>query len=675
MFRLHLALLASTLFLAGCCDCDDVEIVPKKTPSELRIVAPADGATVGGIVEVTVAITRPRNVGQITMQVGAAFDVYYSPPPWETPPDEHTFLWDSTATSGTATIQVFGDTQGTVAMDAVTVHIDQAPTVEILTPQEGASVAGEVEISLAIVDENTQRTVSFVGIEVERRGDLYFWDSTQHPDGAFTFKAAVVDVAGNRAESELAVSIDNTGPVLEIVSPLPEASVGPQSDLELRAEDASGVGSVAVWANGEEASRLAITAEPWRQVLDLSDLEPGPVALRAEAQDGLGNTSRVDWVVNLLECDSDDDGFAARVLACGGDDCDDEDPGVPALLPCAPAEGACDDAAEPNNSAPGALLATGTREYRACDDADYFHVEVAEGERSRIEVRFHAAEGALEPSLQDLDGEPLAESRGLERGVAWSLLGPVDAVVHVPAGSGQLYEITTYTAPAPDCDDAWDPNETREQAAMLALGSVAAFVCDAGDDWYRVGMIEGQALAFDLAGNETDGLVVATVYDPDGVQIVSDLGSDSSLSVVGHRTGFWALHVSLASPDEAYTYQLTTSEVSADASCEDDAGEPNNGPTDASGSDNIGGVVCGADVDWFDLGEVEANQPLSFLVTDDQDVSYTVLGPEGVIVQTVATTPAPAAFEVETTDAGQHFLVVRPLRVDTTADYAVTLER
>ncbi len=438
--------------------------------------------------EVTIAIDRPRNIPAIMLEAGEHFESYGGPPPWETPPKEYTFLWDSSGTSGTTTIRVWGDSYGVTAMDTVSVEVDQPPTLAILSPAAGSILRGEVPITLAITDEPLPRTVTFNGIDAERRGDLYFWDSTEHPDGPTTWKATVVDAVGNRAEAQIEVTVDNNGPTVEVRSPLPDADVGPRVQFELRAEDTSGVGRITAWVNDEETPRLQFTAAPWHQLLELSDLQPGAVRLRAQAEDLVGNTSETEWTVNLVECDSDGDASAARNPACGGDDCDDQDPGVPALLPCTPTDDSCADAAEPNNSAPGARLAQGTREYRACSDEDYFSLELADGELARVEVRFHEREGALDPRLEDLRGAPLGTQRALERGVAWSVLGPATAVLHVPAGD-QLYEVTTHSATAPACNDAWDPNDSSQRAATLAPGTHNAQLCQGASDWYRLGLV------------------------------------------------------------------------------------------------------------------------------------------------------------------------------------------
>ncbi|TWU33222.1 S8 family serine peptidase [Novipirellula artificiosorum] len=94
--------------------------------------------------------------------------------------------------------------------------IDHAPTVEITSPVEGTSIAGNVEVTVTANDDVSVTQVEFVingaslGTDtVESDGWSMMWDTTGLFDGVYEITAIATDTAGQTTSTKISVMLDN----------------------------------------------------------------------------------------------------------------------------------------------------------------------------------------------------------------------------------------------------------------------------------------------------------------------------------------------------------------------------------------------------------------------------------------------------------------------------------
>ena len=103
------------------------------------------------------------------------------------------------------------------------------PSVEILSPESGSYVKGTTTISVDACDNETgidrvefyiNGTLTFTDFDHPYE---YAWNTTEYPDGVYTIEAVAYDKAGNTAEQEVVVVVDNTEPTIGEPTISPEA--------------------------------------------------------------------------------------------------------------------------------------------------------------------------------------------------------------------------------------------------------------------------------------------------------------------------------------------------------------------------------------------------------------------------------------------------------------------
>ena len=92
---------------------------------------------------------------------------------------------------------------------------DSEPGIQITAPQDGATVSGTAEITVAATDEATDQVEFFIdgtsiGIDVDGSdGWAAAWDTSSYADGPYTITATATDAAGQTASHSVTVTVNN----------------------------------------------------------------------------------------------------------------------------------------------------------------------------------------------------------------------------------------------------------------------------------------------------------------------------------------------------------------------------------------------------------------------------------------------------------------------------------
>jgi serine protease AprX len=281
---------------------DNVDLAPT-----VALVAPADGATVAGVVTLAADATDDRGVDRVEFSVdgtlvGADGDGS----------DGWSVAWDSTVVGdGVSEVSAVAvDSAGQVsAPDAVSVvvdNVDLAPTVALVAPADGATVAGVVTVAADAADDNGVDRVEFMvdGIVVgsdDDGGDGWSidWDSTVVPDGAHGIEAVAVDTAGQVSAADgVTVEVDNVdlAPTVALVAPADGATVAGVVTVAADAADDKGVDRVEFMVDGIVVGSDDDGGDGWSIEWDSTVVPDGAHGIEAVAVDTAGQVSPADGV-------------------------------------------------------------------------------------------------------------------------------------------------------------------------------------------------------------------------------------------------------------------------------------------------------------------------------------------------------------------------------------------
>lgn len=175
------------------------------------------------------------------------------------------------------------------------------PTVSLLSPSNGATLAGEVLVSATSTDDTGVSGVSFyydstslIGTEDVSAPYEVSWDTTGLSNGSYALTAVARDAAGNTATSSaIAVtvdnSVDNEAPIVEITEPQEDDRVGGSTvTLTASSTDNHSVAGVRFTVDGANVG-AEDTEAPFSIVWDATSVSDGLHELRAVARDAAGN--------------------------------------------------------------------------------------------------------------------------------------------------------------------------------------------------------------------------------------------------------------------------------------------------------------------------------------------------------------------------------------------------
>jgi len=232
-----------------------------------------------------------------------------------------------------------------------------------------------------------------------------------------------------------------------------------------------------------------------------------------------------------------------------------------------------------------------------CNDDDWFAVPVEAGDRLTATLCYDGTRGDLDVSLVDPDGATLVASAAETADhVAWLVqqTGTIHVAVTADGGVENDYRLWLTREVYVCTDDGWEPNDTADTPAPLALpqgGSVTvadAVLCTGDADWYSVSLGAGDLLTVDVrfehpadcpaapdeqplrAGHDLD----VVVLDPTGLEIAAGRSADSDelVETMAPLTGTYRIQV--ASPvfaDQDYTATIGRESFA----CTEDSDEEN----------------------------------------------------------------------------------------------------
>lgn len=265
---------------------------------EVVLTAPADGATLTGVVALAADATDDRGVTKVEFLVdGDVVATDDDGAPW-------TADWDSAAVADGAhaiAARAYDAAENATTSDAVdvtTANDFTPPTVAITAPADGAVVSGDVVVAVSAEDENGVEGVDVLVDGVLIGSDAtppyqVVWDTVDTGDGAHTLVARAVDPSGNEAESApVSVTVDNAcsddvvPPTVALTAPA-HGVVSGTVTVAADADDDVGVTQVLFFADG--ALIDGDDAPPYEVEWDTSGLPDGEVTLTAQASDACGN--------------------------------------------------------------------------------------------------------------------------------------------------------------------------------------------------------------------------------------------------------------------------------------------------------------------------------------------------------------------------------------------------
>ena len=212
--------------------------------SSVRILSPAQGGHVSGVITIAVETQNPRGIREVSLTRDSSFLETTSTAPyrvdWDTRKEAdgpHTLVAKATDTAGMQE-----------RSPMVTVLVDNAPpTVNLIQPGRRATVAGPAPMEAEASDRVGVAQVRFL-VDGKSVGTAEVspyrttWDSVSVSNGVHTVEATAFDRAGNHATSEfceIRVANRNQPPVLAPVSPK-KITEGETLDFRIFANDPDG---------------------------------------------------------------------------------------------------------------------------------------------------------------------------------------------------------------------------------------------------------------------------------------------------------------------------------------------------------------------------------------------------------------------------------------------------
>jgi hypothetical protein len=207
----------------------------------------------------------------------------------------------------------------------------------------------------------------------------------------------------------------------------------------------------------------------------------------------------------------------------------------------------CDsEAGEPNDTlsqASGSVLPMGTHLRALCgeDDVDYHQFVAPANLRTVITVGFMDDEGDINIDLLLPDGTAIDYSSGYDNDEILRYAGgatDTTLVLYVDRSSygiveeEQEYSVELKTEPLPDCEDGYEPNNTRTQAASLSGGTYPATICDMDDeDWYAVDLPAGGSVKAIARFLDSEGDLELKLTKADGTSVDSSTTTSDTETV------------------------------------------------------------------------------------------------------------------------------------------------
>jgi subtilisin family serine protease len=258
------------------------------TAPSVAITSPASGASVEGTVSIQAEASDERGVTRVEFfRNGTLLGSDTTAP--------YGMNWDSRSVwrgTHTLTAKAYDAANNVATSAAVTVTVDNAPTVVLTAPASGGLVGIWATVSASATDDGAVARVEFyadgalIGTDTSSPYSVS-WNTATLPSGAHTLTAKAYDNGGRVGTSaELVVNTDSTPPGVALTSPAQGMHVRGTVTLEATASDNQAVDSVhfeanTLWLGTDSTS-------PYTKQWDTTGLE-GAYTLKALAYDRAGN--------------------------------------------------------------------------------------------------------------------------------------------------------------------------------------------------------------------------------------------------------------------------------------------------------------------------------------------------------------------------------------------------
>lgn len=219
----------------------------------------------------------------------------------------HTYELDTTELSDGIheLILEASDKAGNKVKNIIFITVDNtAPMVEILWPIDRSVVSGLLLVEICADDANFERME--LRIEVRERlkihfwnieNQVYVWNTTEFGDGEHKITLTAVDKAGNKAEKQITVMVDNTAPTINSVKWTPETPATNKT-VTVSAqitEEGGGIRNVFLWFKrlGENWQKMPMALQEGNWTATISGFEEGAIVIFfVECADKAGNVAR-----------------------------------------------------------------------------------------------------------------------------------------------------------------------------------------------------------------------------------------------------------------------------------------------------------------------------------------------------------------------------------------------
>lgn len=289
-----------------------------------------------------------------------------------------------------------------------------------------------------------------------------------------------------------------------------------------------------------------------------------------------------------------------------------------------------DDEFEPNNTLEDAALLeldTTYEELISCDDDDdWYAIELTAGQL--VDVTVNGPGPDIDVRLTDSEGTIIDTSAAGGTNELVSVTAPEDGTYYVQVYMFTTDGVGTYTigvdlVEPPECDDAFEPNNSADEAQDVADAEVAGVACVDDPDWFLVEITNpGSVIAANLSVDDRFGEASVTLVAPDGETELGTYSTEAfgSLRGLADAAGTHYLRVDMVLGTST-TYDLDW-EVLTPPDCED-ANEPNDDTGSATpllDADSIDGVACVGEADYF---EIVIEEPITGVQLElDSDTTF-----------------------------------------------------
>jgi hypothetical protein len=176
------------------------------------------------------------------------------------------------------------------------------PTARIDRPTSGSYVKGIVEIAIFVYDDNFEIAQLSINDTIVKSwmsiGEYtYDWDTATYIDGAYILNLTARDEANNKSSVEIAVTVDNVIPAVEIRQPQKDAYINDTFDVVVYGNDTNFL-QMELYISNNPVETWTTSGEQI-YIWDTSELLDGSHAIKLIVSDRAGNLAETTFNVTV----------------------------------------------------------------------------------------------------------------------------------------------------------------------------------------------------------------------------------------------------------------------------------------------------------------------------------------------------------------------------------------